>query len=184
MTREEAIDYFKNSMAISKDDDSRYHNEVLEFTIKVLEQEPNIWSLDDARRDFIYDVYKTLTALPTNDEANQIIDSFDRRTSGIGIKQELCKDCISRQAVLAIVGDSCLDLDSYADTREFCDEIKALPPVTPYPKIEKCEWIRYDYRTICPQNHDIDNPYWRIPEKRMNALKYCPYCGKEIEVTE
>ena len=40
MTREEAIDYFKRSMAINEDDSSRYHNEVLEFTIKALEQEP------------------------------------------------------------------------------------------------------------------------------------------------
>jgi hypothetical protein len=48
-------------------------------------------------------------------------------------------------------------------------------------KTEKCKWIRYDYRTICPKNHDIDNPYWRIPEKT-ECLKYCPYCGKEIEV--
>lgn len=53
------------------------------------------------------------------------------------------------------------------------------------PKTEqRCKWVRYDYRTICPQNHDIDNPYWRIPEKRMEVLKYCPYCGKEIEVEE
>ena len=45
----------------------------------------------------------------------------------------------------------------------------------------KCKWIRYDHRTICPQNHDVDNPYWRIPENT-ECLKYCPYCGKEIEV--
>ena len=52
------------------------------------------------------------------------------------------------------------------------------------PKTEqRCKWVRYDYRTICPQNHDIDNPYWRIPEKRMEVLKYCPYCGKEIELS-
>lgn len=29
-----------------------------------------------------------------------------------------------------------------------------------------CEWIKYDYRTICPRNHDIGNPYWRILDKR------------------
>lgn len=39
MTRDEAINYLNNSMAIGEDDDSRYHNEVLEFTIKALEQE-------------------------------------------------------------------------------------------------------------------------------------------------
>lgn len=46
-----------------------------------------------------------------------------------------------------------------------------------------CEWIKYDYRTICPKYHDADNPYWRIPEN-MDKLKYCPYCGKEIKVVE
>lgn len=49
---------------------------------------------------------------------------------------------------------------------------------------EVCEWVKYDYRTVAPRNHDINNPYWRIPENRMDALKYCPYCGKKIEVKE
>ena len=40
MTIQNAINYFKGSMAIGKDDASRHHNEVLEFTIKTLEQEP------------------------------------------------------------------------------------------------------------------------------------------------
>ena len=45
-----------------------------------------------------------------------------------------------------------------------------------------CKWIHYDYRTICPKEHDIDDPYWRIPENRMDTLQYCPYCGKKIEL--
>lgn len=52
----------------------------------------------------------------------------------------------------------------------------------PLPKDNKCKWIHYDYRTVCPGEHDIDNPYWRIPENRIEALKYCPYCGREIEI--
>lgn len=50
-------------------------------------------------------------------------------------------------------------------------------------KEPKCQWIKYDYRTICPKEHIIigNSPYWRIPDN-MNALKYCPYCGKKIEV--
>lgn len=40
MTREYAINYLKRSIAIDEDDDSRYHNEVLEFTIEALEQNP------------------------------------------------------------------------------------------------------------------------------------------------
>lgn len=51
-----------------------------------VEQVSNTWSLDNAREDFMYDVYNTLDFLPTNDEANRIIDSFDRVTSSI--KQE------------------------------------------------------------------------------------------------
>lgn len=46
-----------------------------------------------------------------------------------------------------------------------------------------CEWFKYDYRTIAPRNHDVSNPYWRIPEN-MDKLKYCPYCGKEIKVVD
>ena len=44
-----------------------------------------------------------------------------------------------------------------------------------------CEWIKYDYRTICPKNHDANNPYWRIPDNT-DKLKYCPYCGKKIKI--
>ena len=40
-----------------------------------------------------------------------------------------------------------------------------------------CDWIKYDYKTICPKNHDANNPYWRIPDN-MDKLKYCPYCGR------
>ena len=39
MTIQDAINYFKGSMAIGEDDAIRHHNEVLEFTIKTLEQE-------------------------------------------------------------------------------------------------------------------------------------------------
>lgn len=46
---------------------------------------------------------------------------------------------------------------------------------------DTCEWIEYDYRTICPKNHDKDNPYWRIPIRK-DVLKFCPYCGKHIVI--
>ena len=46
-----------------------------------------------------------------------------------------------------------------------------------------CEWIKYDYRTICPKNHDANTPYWRIPDNT-DKLKYCPYCSKKIKVVE
>lgn len=58
----------------------------IENAIKALEQEPKTGSLDDAREDFMHDVYNELDFLPTNEEANRIIDSFDMVAKGI--KQE------------------------------------------------------------------------------------------------
>lgn len=52
-----------------------------------------------------------------------------------------------------------------------------------YEEIQTCKWIKYDYRTICPKEHDANTPYWRIPEN-MDKLKYCPYCGKEIVIED
>lgn len=66
------------------------------------------------------------------------------------LEQEPCEDAISRQAVLAIVGDSCLDLDNYEDTKEFCDEINDLPSVTPTRKKER--WIPVSERL--PEDDD------------------------------
>ena len=48
---------------------------------------------------------------------------------------------------------------------------------------EYCVWIIYDYRTLCPREHDINNPYWRIPVDR-TKLTYCPYCGKKIKIVD
>ena len=45
--------------------------------------------------------------------------------------QEPCEDAVSRQAVIDYAKDTCLDLDKYEDTEIFCDEIKAMPSVTP-----------------------------------------------------
>ena len=74
-----------------------------EEAIKVLEQEPNTWSLEDAREDFMHDVYNTLDFLPTNNEANQIIDSFDRVTCSI--KQEPKKGYISIDDAMSVFDD-------------------------------------------------------------------------------
>lgn len=101
------------------------------------------------------------------------------------LKKESEKDCISRQAVDELSKELVHTTRDKADFLcNFWEKLQKLPPVTPQLKTKRCKWIRYDYRTICPQNHDVDNPYWRIPEKRMDVLKYCPYCGKEVEVTE
>lgn len=96
-------------------------------------------------------------------------------------EQEPCEDAISRQAVLAIAGDSCFDLDSYEDTKEFCDEIKELPPVTPKRKVG--EWIMknndyFDWYECseCGYGSDGEMKYNRLCDVR---TKFCPDCGSQ-----
>lgn len=64
------------------------------------------------------------------------------------LEKEPCEDCVSRQAVLAIAGDSCLDLDSYENTKEFCEQIKELPPVTPVACIATVKFNKEDMREL------------------------------------
>ena len=78
MTKEEIIEFCEMKAELESENEDIY-----EAIINALEQEPDTWSLEDAREDFMDDVYNTLDFLPTNDEANQIIDSFDRVTSSI-----------------------------------------------------------------------------------------------------
>lgn len=59
-----------------------------------------------------------------------------------------CEDAISRQAVLAIIGDSCLDLDEYEDTEAFCYEINSLPPVKPVACIANVNFSKEDMQEI------------------------------------
>lgn len=97
------------------------------------------------------------------------------------LEQEPCEDAISRQAVLAIAEDSCLDLDSYEDTKEFCNEIKELPLVTPQPKTG--HWIMrhrtynevkyYTGRDEMGETHTIS-----VLERYEVDVPYCSECGK------
>ncbi len=128
--------------------------ENLEAISKTLEQEPNTWSLDDAREDFMHDVYSTLDFLPTNDEANRIIDSFDMVTSGI--KQEPCEDCISRRAVIGIINfenNWLYDTQSHNANTVIAfsglkSKVKALPSVNPQEQESVIDKIRAEIEQI------------------------------------
>lgn len=142
---------------------------------RLLEQEPSTWNLDDAREDFMYDVCNTLDFLPTNNEANRIIDSFDRVTSSI--KQEPCEDAISRQAVKDTIYHECsgenLDIE-FTKVLLLQRAIKALPPVTPQPKT--AHWTLhnkgyFDESYVCSKC-DGDSPF---------DYKYCPNCGIKMQ---
>lgn len=70
------------------------------------------------------------------------------------------------------------ELFGHVKVEEMLDELEE-----DYRKERNCEWIKYDSWTICPKNHDANNPYWRIPENT-DKLKYCPYCGKKITIVK
>jgi len=87
MSKDEAKSYLYSIAAYLGYKGEKSHNHIVGENmceaIKALEQESETWSLDDAREDFMHDVYTTLDFLPTNEEADGIIDSFDRVTSNI-----------------------------------------------------------------------------------------------------
>ena len=111
----------------------------LEEISKILEQES---CEDTISREAMLNYQQYLHGRMPNEE-NYKLWEFIKNLPSVMPKTEPCEDAVSREAVLAIAGDSCLDLDSYEDTKEFCDEIKELPSVTPAPK--KCHNVNVDY---------------------------------------
>lgn len=83
------------------------NHQLAEWLKELKQLKEQTWSLDDAREDFMYDVYKTLESLPTNDEANRIIEVFDRVTSGI--RQEPILDKIRDEIEQNILEEMVVD---------------------------------------------------------------------------
>lgn len=135
MTKEEIIEFSEMKAELEPENEDIY-----EAVIKVLEQEPDTWSLEDAREDFVDDVYDTLDFF----EANQIIDSFDRVTSSI--RREPCEDCISREAVLDLAKKGVLI--SNGNYESVCKAINDLPSVRPKytdEEIDKAQAVEQAY---------------------------------------
>lgn len=91
------------------------------------------------------------------------------------IKSRINNDCISREAVIAIASDSCLDLNSYEDTKEFCDEIKDLPPM-PGLAAEKIECV-LSIKEFSVVEHEKESEYVAIfpsdtPEEKIDKAIY------------
>ena len=92
------------------------------------------------------------------------------------LEQEPCEDAISRQAVLVTARNSCADLVSNKDTEIFCDEIKALPPVTSHPKTG--EWIFVDKAHEHAHCSECDHGDVDLLDGRPH--NYCPNCGAKM----
>ena len=91
-------------------------------------------------------------------------------------EQEPCEDAISRQAVLVTARNSCADLVSNKDTEIFCDEIKALPPVTSQSKTG--EWIFVD--KAHEHAHCSECDYGDVDLLDGRPHNYCPNCGAKM----
>lgn len=187
MTNEEAIRHIRDILAENNSIKPsmvvfELEKEALYMAIKALDSRSNTWSLEDAREDFMYDVYNTLDFLPTNNEANRIIDIFDRVTSSI--RQEPCEDCISREVALDTISE--LNAISFYEAQEdskecyyeIRDAIKQLPPAASHPKIG--QWIvnypdgaRAFKCNQCNKYADIHH-----------ATDYCPNCGARMAESE
>ena len=81
MNREELINFGERFLKMTKDSKDSISYQFFEEALTLFKQEP--CTLDDAREDFMHDIYNVLDFLPTNEEANKIIDIFDRVTSGL-----------------------------------------------------------------------------------------------------
>lgn len=93
-------------------------------------------AIKNVREDFMHDVYNTLDFLPTNEEANRIIDSFDRVISSI--EQQPSEDCISREEAI-----NCCRNEWEEEVKE---RLRTLPPVTPSNADIREAYIKgYDY---------------------------------------
>ena len=92
------------------------------------------------------------------------------------LEQEPCEDAVSREAVLAIAGDSCLDLDSYEDTKEFYDEIKELPSIVHTQKTGR--WIFVD--KAHEHAHCSECGYGNVDLFNGRPHNYCPNCGAKM----
>ena len=140
--------------------------------LEALEQELNTWNLDDAREDFMHDVYNTLDFLPTNDEANRIIDSFDRVTSSI--KQEPCEDAISRSEALSVFRPRGITEDVWKQCVVY-KKLTALPPVKPQQKTGRWIYIGNGHNGL----HKCSECGGK--RKMFDGLEnYCPNCGAKM----
>lgn len=184
MTNEEAIKCLKTIDIVKFiDTEERYLfsdlDDAFNLAIKALEQHPSEDCI--SREDVDAYIAKLMSGYLYDEERTRLeefsaylweLPSVTPRTN----LAETSRDCISRQAVIDYAKDTCLDLDKYEDTEVFCDEIKAMPSVTP--ERPKGKWIgsngvNYTYPnsfTICSVCKCHSDKFY----------KYCPNCGAEM----
>lgn len=98
-------------------------------------------------------------------------------------EQEPCEDCISRQAVNALVdelaraiSDERCCVSRGRATSTIMQDILDLPPVTPQPKMG--EWLKNGELCKCSNCHS------NVLFTNVKIYKYCYHCGAKMEAEE
>ena len=97
-------------------------------------------------------------------------------------EQEPCDDAISKSATLdAIIKRLGIKNETYLleAERVIYQQILAMPPISPKPKMGQWEWVQYD------SNPNIGN--WNCSECRCigrSYFNYCPNCGAKMQEVE
>jgi len=164
MTKEEAIEFGKMWLDVNEDSKHSRTYEFFELAIQALEQDSNIGKVISMR-----------DATPEEQKSVENYIKSISKPTGVDfetLEQESCKDAVSRQAVIDSIKnyfhDEYYQRTSIQDCRDCLieDVIKALPPVTPQPKMGRCKdckwWKDSDgaYRrgvgaeSRCPINHE------------------------------
>lgn len=87
-----------------------------------------------------------------------------------------CEDAISRQAVLDVAEESILDLEYISENIEFCNQIKALPSVTPTRK--KGKWTKLSDIVPCVNCPLCGKTFTLLLGG--DEMNYCPNCGAKM----
>lgn len=95
--------------------------------------------------DGVFSEYDDTFDVTIHCQSKEEQDKVFAKLSDLSVASQSCGDCISRAAVLAVAGDSCLDLNSCDATREFCDAINDLSPVMPKLQMISCKDHMPDY---------------------------------------
>jgi ribosomal protein S27AE len=110
-------------------------------------------------------------------------------------KQEPCDDAISRKAVLEYIEGNEADLWHKSENELVCQDIKALPPVTPQQKMGRWveEIISVGTRKVFCSECGCSAPFEHVSTGDVysasgcgviNKTKFCPNCGAKMSESE
>lgn len=161
MTNEEALNLLQHKLDLAVDDalimtDKEY--EVFSLCVKALEKED---ILDKIRAKIEFKTRIVLKGTPSYNSIKTELKSYE--------------DCISRQAVINAIANTCFWL-SADNWEELTKCINSISSTTPHPKMGR--WIQVDDKKCKCSECDVIHFIAMYPFGHKN---YCPNCGARME---